>query len=156
MQLPITFRNQTYTIEIFIVPEIQDPLILGMNFWRIFNIFAKHLDAVELVDKSCSLPTNSLKENTTHLSSYDNLNEFQKEKANDIITQFRKISYEECGLGRTTLISHAIDTGDAVPIRQRYYRMSPEKQRVLVEKLDEMLQDDVVEPCESPWSSPAL
>lgn len=34
--------------------------------------------------------------------------------------------------------------------------MSPEKQRILGEELDTMLQLGVVEPCESPWSSPVL
>ncbi|KAL0839098.1 hypothetical protein ABMA28_017077 [Loxostege sticticalis] len=42
---------------------------------------------------------------------------------NNIIEQFKEISFERRGLGQTTLITHRIDTGDAQPIRQRYYRM---------------------------------
>lgn len=51
---------------------------------------------------------------------------------------------------------HTIDTGDTEPIRQRYYRMSPEKRKIITEQVDEMLSLDVIEPCESPWSSPVL
>ncbi|CAG9790693.1 unnamed protein product [Diatraea saccharalis] len=73
-----------------------------------------------------------------------------------MISQFRNISYEEHGLGRTSLIMHAIDTGHAAPIRQRYYRMSLQKQQILCQQLDEMLEEDDVEPCESPWYNPVL
>lgn len=101
------------------------------------------------------LASDSVSTSTT-LCPYEHLSAHQKITADHIISKFRDISYEERGLGRTKLITHRIDTGDATPIRQRYYRMSPEKQRILIEKLDEMLKDDVVEPCESPWSSPVL
>lgn len=156
MLLNISFKNKTLPIKTFVVPEIQNPLILGMDFWEAFDIFPKNVDAIKLVDKSCDVLASPLIEKTTHLCSYDNLSDIQRQMANDIIEQFREISYEERGLGRTTLITHTIDTGDAAPIRQRYYRMSPEKQRILVEQLDDMLKEDVVEPCESPWSSPVL
>ncbi|KAL0859987.1 hypothetical protein ABMA27_010302 [Loxostege sticticalis] len=47
-------------------------------------------------------------------------------------------------------------TADTLAPEFAYYRMSPEKQRILVEQVDEILALDVVEPCESAWSSPVL
>lgn len=88
--------------------------------------------------------------------SYDNLDSVQKGIANNIVHQYNNISFSRKGLGRTHLITHRIDTGDSPPIRQRYYRLSPEKQRILVDQVDEMLKLDVVEPCESAWQSPVL
>lgn len=155
VHLPVTFLNKIYTITFYIVPEIQNSLILGMDFWRIFELFPTHLDSVLITNDINTLDSLST-EISNHINDYDHLSTEQKEIANDMITKYRSISYEECGLGRTNLISHSIDTGDATPIRQRYYRMSPEKQRILVEQLDEMLHEDIVEPCESPWSSPVL
>lgn len=73
-----------------------------------------------------------------------------------LVRQYDDISFAKKGLGRTQLITHRIDTGDSAPIRQRYYRLSPEKQRILLEQVDEMLALDVVEPCESAWQSPVL
>jgi len=49
-----------------------------------------------------------------------------------------------------------IDTGDAKPVRKRAYRQSPEMQRVMEKQIDEMLAAKIIEPSESPWSSPCL
>ena len=49
-----------------------------------------------------------------------------------------------------------IDTGDARPVRKRAYRQSPEMQRVMQKQIDEMLAAKIIEPSESPWSSPCL
>ena len=154
INLPVTFLDHTHMLELYVVPEIQNSLILGMDFWTYFGLFPKHLSAV--IMRSEAEIADLTVEPSTNICSYDHLSEDQKSTADHIISQFREISYEERGLGRTSLITHNIDTGNAAPIRQRYYRMSPEKQRALVEQLDEMLQEDVVEPCESPWSSPVL
>lgn len=154
--LPITFKNKTNNLNIYIVPEIKNSLILGMDFWKTFNIFPNNLDAVQMVERPNSTLVKTITDKNDRLCSYDSLTENQRRTANVIIDQFKEISYETRGLGRTSLITHTIDTGDAAPIRQRYYRMSPEKQRILSRQLDEMFQDDVVEPCESPWLSPVL
>lgn len=37
-----------------------------------------------------------------------------------------------------------------------YYRMSLQNQQILSDQLDEMLREDVVELCESPWCNPVL
>lgn len=155
MNLSISFMGQTHDLHAYLVPQIETPLILGMDFWRKFDIFPKHLEAVEIIDKSNTFANISINK-TVHIHSYDHLTPEQKYTADDLIAQFKEISYEKRGLGRTSLTTHSIDTGNAAPIRQRYYRMSPEKQRILTEQLDEMLQEQVVEPCESPWSSPVL
>ncbi|KAG6461363.1 hypothetical protein O3G_MSEX012580 [Manduca sexta] len=97
-----------------------------------------------------------VKDNTAKLLSYDDLTKSQRLSADNTIELFNSISAEKRGLGRTHLITHHIDTGNSPPIRQRYYRLSPEKQRVLCNELDEMLALGVVEPCESPWCSPVL
>lgn len=155
--LPVTFNGMTHTLKMYVVPSVKNCLILGMDFWRLFELFPKYMDQITYhKDTNGVFTTNVEFPESRNLYSYENLSEEQKVTADLLISRFRDMSYEERGLGRTSLITHTIDTGDAAPIRQRYYRMSPEKQRILVEQLDEMLKDDVVEPCESPWSSPVL
>lgn len=157
MALPILFKNQCHQLFVHVVPDIQYSLILGIDFWRTFGLFPKYLDAVNFVKDSETVNNIDFKtKGTSVLYSYDHLTVEQRNTVDDLIKQFRDISYEEKGLGRTSLIQHTIDTGDAAPIRQRYYRMSPEKQRIIIKQLDDMLKDDVIEPCESPWSSPVL
>lgn len=157
ISLPFTFQNKTHILNAYIVPDIKNPLILGMDFWQKFDLFPKHLKSILLLNNTDCFHLAELEtDHSEHLHSYDHLTNDQRVTADNIISQFREISYEERGLGRTSLITHYIDTGDATPIRQRYYRMPPEKQRILVEQLDEMIRDDVVEPADSPWSSPVL
>lgn len=155
INLPISFLEQLHILKVYVVPEIQNPLILGMDFWRLFNLFPKHLDSVTMVRDNDTLRAMPI-DLPTQICDYEHLSTEQKVTTDHIISEFREISYEERGLGRTSLITHSIDTGNATPIRQRYYRMSPEKQRVLGEQLDDMLREHVVEQCESPWSSPVL
>lgn len=154
--LPIYFNGQINIIKAHIIPEIDTTLILGIDFWKKFKLFPQNFKNIIYFNNDDP----SLQEISTatevRLYSYDNLDDRHKCIANDVVDRFRKISFEERGLGRTHLITHSIDTGDSKPIRQRYYRMSPEKQKIVTEQIDEMLSLDVIEPCESPWLSPVL
>lgn len=59
-------------------------------------------------------------------------------------------------MGRTRVLSHVIDIGDAKPIRQIYYPVSPYVQKEMDIQLNRMLSLDVIEPCASPWSNPLV
>lgn len=154
--LPIYFENQFHILKTYVIPEIQSSLILGIDFWRAFKLCPQYLGSIQL----CSMPLMDLNisedKSITRIYSYENLDTSQKAIAKDIVNQYNDISFHHKGLGRTHLITHCIDTGDSPPIRQRYYRLSPEKQKILIEQLDEMIRLDVVEPCESAWQSPVL
>ncbi|KAH8270750.1 hypothetical protein KR026_004821, partial [Drosophila bipectinata] len=64
-------------------------------------------------------------------------------------------SFEVDGLGKNSLVEHSIDTGEAKPIKQRYYALSPARQKLLCEEIDRMIAQDVIEEApSSAWSSP--
>lgn len=73
-----------------------------------------------------------------------NLDVSQKLLADNVIKQFKDISTRRKGLGVNNLITYRIDTGDSSPIRQCYYRLSPEKQRILIEQVNEMLSINMI------------
>lgn len=54
----------------------------------------------------------------------------------------------------TTWIEHDIDVGGAPPIRQRFYRMSPEKLSHLDSEVQYMLQNNIAITSMSSWASP--
>ena len=59
-------------------------------------------------------------------------------------------------LGRTNLVLHDIDTGDAKPIRQSP-RRAPEALKVdMDEEIQSMLNKGAIEPGQSPWASPVV
>jgi transposase InsO family protein len=57
---------------------------------------------------------------------------------------------------RTTLIEHDIDVGHARPIRQRFYRVNPEKRKQMDSEIKYMLENNIAVPSSSSWASPCL
>ena len=58
------------------------------------------------------------------------------------------------GQGRTDKVLHGIDTGDAAPFKIPYRRLPLAKRVVAEEEINRMLEQGVIEPSNSPWSSP--
>jgi hypothetical protein len=59
-------------------------------------------------------------------------------------------------LGRTKLVKHTIDTGDAAPLRSGLRRVSfNERDQVRID-VDKMLSNGIIERSNSPWASPVV
>lgn len=87
----------------------------------------------------------------------DELTGRQRNSLAKLLTEFQDVFLEPGGkLGRTDLIHHDIDTGQAKPIKQAPQRI-PLAQKVIVEQeLERMLRDSVLETSDSAWSSPVV
>ena len=59
-------------------------------------------------------------------------------------------------LGLTSLSEHKIETQDAVPIKQLPRRLPNALRPVVEEQVNEMLENQVIKPSNSPWSSPVV
>ena len=59
-------------------------------------------------------------------------------------------------LGRTGLVKHEIVTNEKRPIKQPVRRLGPAKDQIVDQELDKMLKAGVIEPSDSPWSSPVV
>lgn len=57
---------------------------------------------------------------------------------------------------RTHWLEHDIDVGDAEPIRQHFYQVSPNKLLHLKVKVQYMLDHNIARPSFSSWASPCL
>ncbi|UYV76755.1 K02A2.6-like, partial [Cordylochernes scorpioides] len=53
-------------------------------------------------------------------------------------------------------IKHKIDTGDHAPTKQRPYRMSGMERIIIQQEVDRMMEQDIIQFSESPWSSPVI
>ena len=58
--------------------------------------------------------------------------------------------------GRTDVVQHKIDTGDAKPIRQVPRRLPLAKREDAEKIIKDMAADGVIEPSKSPWMSPVV
>ncbi|CAI5697370.1 unnamed protein product [Oreochromis niloticus] len=65
-------------------------------------------------------------------------------------------SFSEDDMGRTDLIHHDIDTGEAQPIRMRPRRLPLARQAAAEKALREMQRAGLIEPSTSPWASPVV
>ena len=59
-------------------------------------------------------------------------------------------------LGLCNKYEFEIDTGDSVPAKKRFYRTSPKAKKEINRQVEEMLDNDIIQPCMSPWSSPVV
>ena len=81
------------------------------------------------------------------------LSPYDKVKFRDL---FVKYCLSDSELGRTSLVQHVIDTGDATPIKQMPYRISPEGKQEIDRQVNNMLERGIVQESVSAWSSPVV
>lgn len=148
VDLPVLFADKQRTVQFFLVPTIAHQMILGSDFCKCFGM------RLDFLTQSFDLATVSklnLDKNQEHLVD---LTPSQVTQLSKVIKKFEKLASK--APGSTTLVEHYIDTGDARPIRQRQYPLSPTMQSHLNKLVDELLKDDVIEASISPWTSPVL
>lgn len=129
--LEFNFQNRDCTFEFLVIPTIRQDIICGIDFWWSVNI-------------SVSL-NGSIGEYSTDNVDKVILDREQERKLKYIIQSFN--NSERNGLGCTLLLEHNIDTGDAKPIKQSHYPISPAKEKLLCEEIDKMLTLGVIEEC---------
>lgn len=94
----------------------------------------------------------SLSEQTAQEEFFYPLSNTQRQQLDTVISLF--LNFEKQGLGRTSLINHKIDVGDATSIKQRHYPVSPAIEKIMFKEIDRMFALGVIEPSTSSWSSP--
>jgi hypothetical protein len=78
----------------------------------------------------------------------------QRESAANLIREFSHIfSKNDKDVGFTTLIQHRINTGSAEPIREKLRRHPIAHLPLIDQFVDELVENDIVEPCQSAWAS---
>lgn len=85
------------------------------------------------------------------------VSEAEKDQIKELLHKYRNcfMSPDGC-LGETTIVKHRIDTGNARPIKQRMRSPPVQLQTAVDKEIDNLLRKGVVEPSESPWSSPLV
>ncbi|KAH8292637.1 hypothetical protein KR054_011785, partial [Drosophila jambulina] len=122
-------------------------LYLGIDFWRQYDLLPKSLSIEEVVVSNEK--ASDIRSEDTHV-----LSDVQRAKLSNVINCFPSFTQE--GLGKTSLITHSIDVGDAKPIKQRHFPVSPAVERAMYTKIDRMLKLGVIEESQSAWSIPIV
>ncbi|KAH8385738.1 hypothetical protein KR200_005277, partial [Drosophila serrata] len=105
-------------------------MYLGIDFWTNFELLPPEMSINELSSDA-------------HV-----LSDIQQSKLQSVIKQFP--SFAVLGLGKTSILSHSIDVGDAKPVKQRHFPVSPAVEKLLYEEVNRMIQLGVIEESDSP------
>lgn len=147
--LPVHYKNRTKNIKFLLCPSIKKDFILGVEFLKAFNV---KITATEEAEIQLSQMETA---RTQQIQDEQDLKPEQLAKLNRIKKLFEDISYEKKGLGKTHLIEHKIiTTGE--PIRQKPYPLSPAREKLVKDEIDEMLRLKVIKPVRSPWCNPVV
>lgn len=148
-KVEVKLEDRKCQLAVLVVPKLSQSIILGIDFWKELGIIPDVKqgtwrfsdDSVETaaVDSECHPRT---------------LNDEQKVMLNRILDRCRRSTFD--GLQATPLVRHHIDTGEAVPIKQRYYILSPVLTQELHRQVNELLEQEIIRPSKIPWSSPIL
>lgn len=138
VDVDMKYAGKTKLIRLFIMPSLSQELYLGVDFWYKFGLLPLRNEELAL---------NLMDDPNRHQLTVE-----QEKRLSQIIKKFP--SSETEGLGRTTLLLHSIDTGDAQPVKQRHYPISPAVQKVVFTEIDRMISLGVIELSQSPWNSP--
>ncbi|XP_061392592.1 uncharacterized protein LOC133328061, partial [Musca vetustissima] len=126
-------------MDVYLIPDLENCMYCGIDFWKEFNVAPKVISSLEISSNN--------EDSDAYVLSPDQL--AMLEKANESFRDFDKH-----GLGKTTIKDHVIDTGDAVPIKQRHYPVSPVVESLIYQELDRMISLGVIEPSTYPLNSP--
>lgn len=129
-------------MEILYLPGTAVSLILGADFQRLFGImldfsrgrwyFSDQVHFMK-VKEDClvaSCDASGLSSNHPSLHSRKHLTSEQEQQLSTLIEKYyprMKIKY-----GCTSLVEHHIDTGEAAPVKQRYYPVSLTFKNILI------------------------
>ena len=119
---------------------------------------AKFVEEIDLTDAT---PDTELPEYQKELyedtCQKENLSETARIGLRALLTKHSSLfAKNDDDLGRTTLVTHDIDTGEAAPIRQPPRHVPFALQRKLETEVKRMLDAKVIEPGSSPWASPVV
>lgn len=141
----IHFNGITKPVDFYLVPSLKLELFLGIDFMTSFNLI--RLDVHGLSHHE----TLAEDEAETSYPRMHTLDQHQRQILDDTIAIFP--CFTRKGLGKTHLEIHHIDTGSAVPIKEKHYPISPAVQKLMYGELDRMISLGVIEPSESPWNN---
>ena len=181
VKLKIRISSFTWYVNFVVVSEVAVPIILGAPFFqktglcldfrsRVFYFQFKPFSKFEFVKFSPYLiksvrpqllsylePDGGTVKPTTHSTAsrsidLEYLSPGQNQQLRAVVDQFGDVLTPK--LGECTLSEYHIELIDNTPVRRPPYRLSPPKVHVLREKVQEMLDQGIIRPSTSNYSSP--
>lgn len=143
LRLNVEYSHEKKTLDIYIVPSLKQNLYLGIDFWKLFDIFPEKLRVAEIETRK-----------HREINLHHDLSTYLQSQLQTVVNCFPSFAQE--GLGKTNLITHTIDVGNAKPVKQRHFPVSLAVEKEMYAEIDRMLSLGVIEESDSAWSSPIV
>lgn len=155
----LTLAGKRKALPVRLVHSLSYDCILGIDFLKTFGIkidFGKSkwqfsgesgwFDFDPALGKSCDV--------SGDFAGLQELTYVQRGQIADLIRKHVKEPGKKLAI--TKLARHKIELSDPTPIRQNSRRVSPALLKEMQKLVDSWLEEDVIEPCKSPWCSPPV
>lgn len=140
IKTPITLKGRTRWIDILVVPSLPHRLILGIDFWTGMEVVPRLNEGVWHFSEA---PVES--EQVCSVTGESHLTPAQSQLLQSLVEE--KFQRMGTGIGCANVPPHDIELlSGAKPIKQRWYPVSPAKQKIIDQHLKEMLDSGIIEP----------
>lgn len=85
---------------------------------------------------------------------FEHLSNEKRQEIHDLVSDFKNLFPDVPE--KTTVAVHDVLVGEEKPIKQHFYRVNPIKLQQLRAEVKYMLDNDIIEPSQSQWSSPCI
>lgn len=140
LSIDIEYKTVVKKIKLYIIPSIKQELILGVDFWKIFNLAPNIIGSVSADNSIAHEKSNDIawSQDKTSVDATRLLTKGQRQQLEAVKSLFP--NFKTQGLGRTTLLNHDIDVSDAKPVKQRFYPVSPAVEKLMYQEVDRMFR----------------
>lgn len=144
MKLPLRVGNRTITHNFFVLPHMEDKIIIGIDLQYRLRL-------------GVPPPPRHIKKWLPRCNTIGGL-AVQTPNEKEQLQQFleKELREFENIRGPTSKVEHHIRLKEETPIKQRYRPRNPAMQAIINKEVDEMMEQGVIEPSHSPWSSPIV
>lgn len=156
VKLSFKLDNKPHEVECLIVPSVNHPIVLGINFCQKVGLsldFDNNYYYCKSLISTLSSKTVSDVDSTTKigLTPQQNLSLEQNRSLEKIIQNFKSLATDD--LKYTPLIQHKIELTSSEPFRQRTFPLSPYMQSHMNREVDRLLKLNIIRPSKSPYNS---
>lgn len=144
--IPIKFEGVEKLIKVAYVPAVTQPLIMGIEFFHLFNL--------DIVKKSALIEEIVCQLDCPQKEESIQLPQNLKKKLEKIVNKFP--FDDNKSLGCQTLIRHKIETETSPPIIQHQYNYNSKVLEKVHEVIDDWIAQGVIEKSTSAWRNPIV
>uniref|UniRef100_A0ABD2WL33 RNA-directed DNA polymerase n=2 Tax=Trichogramma kaykai TaxID=54128 RepID=A0ABD2WL33_9HYME len=161
VDLPFTVGGITRDVQVDVMPDLWTDCLLGSNFIKTFQAMHNPVTNECMIGLSGSsvlmefVPIRAAE--PPKLSAAGLVEMTQRERAK-LEAMLNEILPPKTGpLTHTDWIEHKINVKEGTkPIKQKYYPVSEKRQEELYQQVKDLLDEDIIEPSKSGWSSPIV